>query len=57
MARLEENVVGIHTKSGPAYMRRQYGIALSEFGPRVALALRQAGLFDVPVLDEPQERL
>lgn len=50
--RLAENVYGIHSKSGPAYMRRQYGIALSEFGPRVALALKQAGLFDEAALDD-----
>jgi hypothetical protein len=50
--RLTENVYGIHEKRGPAYMRRQYGIALSEFGPRVALALKQAGLFDEAALDD-----
>ena len=50
--RLAENVYGIHAKSGPAYLRRQYGIALSEFGPRVALALKQAGLFDESPLDD-----
>jgi hypothetical protein len=50
--RLAENVYGIHEKAGPAYLRRQYGIALAEFGPRVALALKQAGLFDGAILDD-----
>jgi hypothetical protein len=50
--RLAENVYGIHEKAGPAYLRRQYGIARAEFGPRVALALKQAGLFDGAALDD-----
>jgi hypothetical protein len=53
---LAENVYGIHAKVGPAYQRRQYGIALSEFGPRVALALKQAGVFDDAILDDVTAR-
>ncbi len=56
MRRLAENVVGIHAKRGPAFERRRYGIALREFGPRVALALKQAGVFDGALLDEAPER-
>lgn len=52
MVRLAENVYGIHAKSGPAFHRRQYGIALREFGPRVALALKQAGVFEDALLDD-----
>lgn len=55
-ARLEENVLGIHFKQGPAYERRRYGIALKEFGPRVALALKQAGVFDTEALDVAESR-
>jgi hypothetical protein len=54
--RLAENIYGIHAKVGPAYQRRQYGIALSEFGPRVALALKQAGVFDDAILDDVTAR-
>lgn len=39
------NMDGIHGGHGPAYERRRYGIARSLFGPRVALALKQAGVF------------
>lgn len=37
---------GIHTGVGPEAERRKYGYARQLFGPRVALALKQAGLFD-----------
>lgn len=56
MERLAENVVGIHMKAGPAYQRRQYGIALKEFGPRIALALKQAGVFESALLDDSTQR-
>lgn len=45
--RLFENIDGIHAGEGPAFERRRYGYARHLFGPRVALALKQAGLFDV----------
>ena len=54
--RLRENVFGIHEKHGPAYERRRYGIARAEFGPRVALALKQAGVFDAEQLDALERR-
>jgi len=40
------NALQIHAGVGPYADRRRYGIALAEFGPRVALALKQAGVFD-----------
>lgn len=43
---LYENSMQIHLGEGPYHERRRYGIALHEFGPRVALALKQAGFFD-----------
>ena len=48
---LGENVMQIHLREGPYHERRRYGIALSEFGPRVALALKQAGFFDGAPVD------
>ena len=54
--RLAENVYGIAAKIGPAHQRRKYGIALREFGPRVALALKQAGVFEDAVLDDVTPR-
>ena len=51
-ALLNENIDGIHARRGPAYHRRRYGIALREFGPRVALALKQAGVFEDSPLDD-----
>ena len=51
MAILGENVMQIHAGHGPYFERRRYGIALREFGPRVALALKQAGVFDTPSVD------
>lgn len=44
--RLLENVDGIRERQGPAHERRQYGIVRQVLGPRVALALKQAGVFD-----------
>lgn len=49
LARLEENMEGIRAGEGYAHERRLYGIARQAFGPRVALALKQAGAF--PALD------
>lgn len=42
----DENNISIHLKTGPGHTRRLYGIAMKEFGPRVALALKQSGVFD-----------
>lgn len=50
------NAVQIHNGYGEYHERRRYGIALAEFGPRVALALKQAGVFDSPSLDAPEVR-
>lgn len=50
---LRVNAMQIHEKSGPCHEARKYGIALREFGPRVALALKQAGVFDSPAVDTP----
>lgn len=47
-----ENMDGIHERSGPAHERRRYGIALREFGPRIALAMKQAGVFGDGLLDD-----
>lgn len=49
-----ENAIQIHLGVGPYASRRRYGIALTEFGPRVALALKQAGVFDSPTVDTPE---
>jgi DNA-directed RNA polymerase subunit RPC12/RpoP len=49
---LAENNLSIHFRTGPGYERRQYVIALREFGPRVALALKQAGMLSAAVLDD-----
>lgn len=35
----------IHSGTGLGHERRRYGIAKKEFGPRVALALKHAGIF------------
>lgn len=51
LERMRDNNLQIHAGSGPYYERRRYGIALREFGPRVALALKQAGFFDPPPVD------
>jgi hypothetical protein len=34
------------------FERRRYGYARHLFGPRVALALKQAGVFDSELLDD-----
>lgn len=49
--RLVENNDSIHEGHGQGFERRRYGIARREFGPRVALALKQAGVFGT-VLDD-----
>lgn len=49
-----ENVEEMHAKSGRNYAKRQYGMVRSEFGPRVALALKQAGVFNSELLDATQ---
>lgn len=41
----------IHYKRGPFYENRLYGMVRAELGPRVALALKQAGVFS-PALDD-----
>jgi hypothetical protein len=56
MILLTTNNLQIHHRTGPAYERRQYGIALREFGPRVALALKQAGLLTPQALDDSPNR-
>jgi hypothetical protein len=50
--RLTENMDGIHFREGPAHERRRYGIAVKEFGPRVALAMKKAGVFGPHLLDD-----
>lgn len=47
-----ENALQIHAGHGPYHERRRYGYARQLFGPRVALALKQAGLFDGAALDD-----
>lgn len=53
-ARFNENNDSIHAGQGIGHERRRYGIAVHEFGPRVALALKQAGVFGT-VLDDHGE--
>lgn len=48
------NALHIHHGVGEYAERRRYGIALAEFGPRVALALKQAGVFDTATVDTPE---
>lgn len=49
--RLEENMDSIHVGHGLGHERRRYGYARQLYGPRVALALKQAGVFGT-VLDD-----
>lgn len=49
--RLVTNMDSIHEGHGYAYERRRYGYAVKLFGPRVALALKSAGVFGT-VLDD-----
>jgi hypothetical protein len=49
-----ENALQIHAGSGPYHEKRRYGIAQAVFGPRVALALKQAGAFDPSGVDAPE---
>lgn len=51
LERMRDNNLQIHAGYGPYFENRRYGIALREFGPRVALALKQAGVFDSPSVD------
>lgn len=51
LARLEGNMVDIHVGHGLGFERRRHGIIRRELGPRVALALKQAGVFGT-VLDD-----
>lgn len=53
--RMNGNNDQISLRSGPFYERRRYGIALREFGPRIALAMKQAGVFGDTVLDDAHE--
>lgn len=53
-ARLYANNLQIHHKRGPFYERRIYGMVQAELGPRVAMALKQSGVF-AAVLDPPPE--
>jgi hypothetical protein len=52
--RLIENNVSIHIGQGLGHERRRYAIIRKELGPRVALALKQAGMFGT-VLDDMEE--
>lgn len=52
--RLVENMDSIHIGHGHGYERRRYGIIRRELGPRVALALKQAGVFGT-MLDDTGE--
>lgn len=49
--RLNGNNDQIHVGAGPFHELRRYGIAMSEFGPDVALAMKRAGIFGDLVLD------
>jgi len=44
----------IHEGHGPGFERRRYGYARKLFGPRVALALKQAGVLDAALLDDAE---
>lgn len=50
----EDNAWQIHLRRGPYYERRVYGMVQAELGPRVAMALKQSGVF-AAVLDPPPE--
>ena len=49
--RMHANNDSIHVGHGEAWERRRYGYAQAIFGPRVALALKQAGVFDAEPVD------
>ena len=51
----EENARSIHAREGLGYERRRYGIAVREFGPRVALALKNAGVIGPTLLDDVRD--
>lgn len=53
--RLNSAVLQMHHKNGPFYERRREGLLRAEFGPRVALALKQAG-FVGPTVDDSVAR-
>ena len=48
----DANNDSIHEGHGPGYERRRYGYARKLFGPRVAHALKQAGVLDSALLDD-----
>ena len=54
--RMNENNDSIHVGYGPGHERRLEGYARKLYGPRVALALKQAGVFASPPLDDVLER-
>lgn len=49
--RFNDNADGISEGVGPWAEKRRYGYARYVLGPRVALALKQAGVFDADLLD------
>ena len=53
--RMHANNDSIHEGHGEGFERRRYGYARTIFGPRVALALKQAGVFDTATLDDPSQ--
>lgn len=53
--RMNDNNDQIHVGSGPFHELRRYGIAMSEFGPDVALAMKRAGIFGDFALDGAHE--
>lgn len=44
-----DNNLSISAGVGEPALRRKYGLVRAELGPRVALALKQAGVFDLPL--------
>lgn len=46
-ARLLENIDGIHTKTGPAFLRWRIGMAATVLPPEITVALIEAGAFGV----------
>lgn len=49
--RMHANNDSIHEGHGEGHARRLEGYARKLYGPRVALALKQAGVFDDPAVD------
>lgn len=54
--RRDANNDSIHEGHGVGHERRRYGYARKLFGPRVALAMKQAGIFDASLLDDAPPR-